>query len=69
MKLNQWRTYSVLTRQEGEKPTTLSGKQASKVSMAVFPMFAAMVIQSVPFPQRRLCLNPASEYVLEKERM
>lgn len=50
---------------EGAKPTTLSGKQVSNVRIAVFAMFAAIVMQSVPFGHILLCLKPSSEYVCE----
>src|SRR5690554_532516 len=55
--------YSLLVNSLGTKPTTLSGKQASKVSIPVLAIFAAIVIHKVPFGHNLLCANPNSEYV------
>ena len=49
--------YSVLTSLYGEKPTTLSGKQASKVRIAVFPILAAIVMHKVPLGHILLCFS------------
>ena len=47
----------LMDRLIGANPTTLSGKQASKVRIPVFPMFAAIVMQSVPLGQSRSATN------------
>jgi hypothetical protein len=38
----------------GMKPTTLSGKHASKLNIPLSAMFAAIVMQSVPFGHLKL---------------
>ena len=39
-------------------PTTLSGKQASKLNIPLSAMFAAIVMQSVPFGHLKLWDKP-----------
>lgn len=55
------RTYSTVAGSSARKPTTLSGKQASKVKIPVLAMLAAIVMQSVPAGHILLCRNPKSE--------
>ena len=44
----------------GTKPTTLSGKHASKLNIPLSAMFAAIVMQRVPFGHFKLCDKPIS---------
>ena len=66
--VRKWRkTYSMNRTSHSDSsatnPTTLSGKQAGYVRIAVSAIFAAMVIANVFTGHNRLCANPTSLYV------